>query len=82
VSRVTSASIRALMYIFHALRTDAPEDSDAALRSGMKAGTFRSRHLKLARPIPHIREVLCLAGVNNFLEIYDTLPAAIDSFQA
>lgn len=80
VSYVSSAGIRALNYIFHALRTSAPEDSDEIMRRGLKAGTYRSPHLKLARPTPRVKDILCLAGVDTFIEIHDTLHAAVASF--
>ncbi len=36
VSYMSSAGIRALNHIFHAMRTDAPEDSDRAIKDGMR----------------------------------------------
>ena len=81
VTYLSSAGIRALNHIFHAMRTDAPEDSDTAIRNGMKQGTYRSPHLKLARPQPRVQQVLMLSGVNQFLEIHEDVPAAIRSFQ-
>ena len=81
VSYMSSSGIRAINHIFHALRTDLPQDSDAAIREGMRAGTYRSPHLKLARPQPRVHEVLKLSGVNQFLEIHEDVPKAIDSFK-
>lgn len=77
---ISSAGLRVIMYLFHALRTDAPEDSDLVMRDGLRAGTYRSPHLKLARPQPRVRQVLELAGLAQFLEIYDTLADAVASF--
>jgi anti-anti-sigma regulatory factor len=37
-------------------------------------------HLKLAGPIPAIRETLEIAGVTQSVEIYDTLDEAVASF--
>ena len=82
VSYMSSAGIRALNHIFHAMRTDAPEDSDRAIKDGMKQGTYRSPHLKLARPQPRVQQVLSLAGVNQFIEIHTDVQAAITSFSA
>jgi len=48
----------------------------------MKAGTYRSPHVKLARPTPRVSEVLNLAGINLFIEIHDDLQTAIGSFKA
>ena len=82
VPYIRSAAFRAIYYMFYALRTDATEDSDEAIRDGMQAGTYRSPHLKLARPTPRVEEVLKLAGTDQLLEIYDDLQTALASFQS
>jgi anti-anti-sigma factor len=38
------------------------------------------RHLKLAAPIPAIRDMLDIAGVTQYIEIYDTVEDAVASF--
>lgn len=40
----------------------------------------RGRHLKLANPIPAIREMLDISGVTQYVEIYDSVEAAVNSF--
>jgi anti-anti-sigma factor len=37
-------------------------------------------HLKLAGPIPPIRDMLQIAGITQFIEIYDTVDDAVASF--
>ena len=37
-------------------------------------------HLKLAGPIPSIREMLGIAGITQFIEIHDTVDEAVASF--
>lgn len=37
-------------------------------------------HLKLAGAIPPIREMLQIAGITQFIEIYDTVDEAVASF--
>ena len=37
-------------------------------------------HLKLAGPLPAIREMLEVAGITQFIEIYDTVDEAVASF--
>jgi len=39
-----------------------------------------AKHLKLAGPIPYIREMLGIAGITQFIEIYDTVDEAVASF--
>jgi len=40
----------------------------------------KTRHLKLAGLIPSIREMLDVAGITQFIEIYDTVDEAVASF--
>ena len=40
----------------------------------------KAKHLKLAGPIPYIREMLGIAGITQFIEIYDTVDEAVASF--
>ncbi len=79
VPRISSAAFRAFHFIFHVMRTDAPEDSDEAMRAGMRAGTYRSRHLAIARPTARVKELLQLAGIPHFIAVYDELPMALDA---
>ncbi len=38
------------------------------------------RHLKIANPTAHIREVLEVAGVTQYIEVYNTIEEAVASF--
>lgn len=80
VGYVSSAGIRALNHIFQLLRTNAPGESDEAVRLGINAGTFKSPHLKLAHLNRRVSEALKIAGVDMFLEFHPDLDAAIASF--
>jgi len=42
--------------------------------------TDKTKHLKLAGPMPSIREMLQIAGITQFIEIYDTVDEALASF--
>ena len=42
--------------------------------------TDNATHLKLAGPIPPIREMLEIAGITQFIEIYDSVDEAAASF--
>ena len=39
-----------------------------------------TKHLKLAGPIPYLREMLDVSGVTQYIEIYDTVEEAVASF--
>jgi anti-anti-sigma factor len=38
------------------------------------------KHLKIANPMPYIREMLDISGVTQYIEIYDTVDEAVASF--
>ena len=38
------------------------------------------KHLKIANPMPYIRETLEIAGVTEYIEIYHTVDEAVASF--
>lgn len=40
----------------------------------------RGKHLKLAGPIPEMRDMLDISGVTQYIEIYDTVEDAVASF--
>ena len=80
VPYMSSAGIRVLNSLFSMLRGDTPAESDAAMKQGLRDGTFKSPHLKLVNPTRHVREVLSMAGFDMFLEIHPNLKDALASF--
>ena len=80
VPYISSAGIRILNSLFSMLRGDTPAESDAAMKQGLRDGTFKSPHLKLVNPTRHVREVLSMAGFDMFLEIHPNLKDALASF--
>lgn len=40
----------------------------------------RGKHLKLANPIPPIRDMLDISGVTQYIEIYDSVDEAVASY--
>ena len=40
----------------------------------------QGKHLKLANPIPPIRDMLDISGVTEYLEIYDSVDEAVASY--
>jgi hypothetical protein len=82
VPYMSSQGLRGLHFIYTLLRTDAPGESDQAVKTGIAAGTFKSPHLKLFGPTDKTLEVLKITGYDMFLEIYakDKFNQAIASF--
>ena len=44
--------------------------------------TDRAKHVKVAAPMPYLREMLDVSGVTQYIEIYNTVDEAVASFQA
>jgi anti-anti-sigma factor len=42
--------------------------------------TDGKKHLKVAAPMPYLREMLDVSGVTQYIEIYDTVDEAVASF--
>ena len=61
---LTSVGIRTILAIYKMLA--GPDD--------------KVRHLKLVSPTPYVREVLSIAGLLDYIEIYDSLDEAVASF--
>ncbi|HET7375339.1 MAG TPA: STAS domain-containing protein [Anaerolineae bacterium] len=77
---MSSAGIRVLNHTFNELRGTLPQESDEAMKKGLRDGTFKSPHLKLLNPSPRVLEVLKMSGVDMFLEIHQDLTEAIASY--
>jgi anti-sigma B factor antagonist len=80
VPYVSSAGLRALHHIFTLLRSNAPAETDEAMSKGLRDGTFKSPHLKLAAPNVAVRELLKVSGFDMYLDIYRNVKDAVASF--
>ena len=81
VPYMSSQGLRALHSIYELLRkSDAPNESDEAVKQGIRAGTFSSPHLKLLNPSAKVVDVLHLTGYDMFIDSYRDRDAAIAAF--
>ena len=80
VRYISSYGIRGISQIFTWLR-DAPGGDDKVLLSkGVRDGTYKSHHLKLANPSQQVEKVLKMTGMDMFMEIHPDVQHAVDSF--
>jgi anti-anti-sigma regulatory factor len=76
VPSITSAGLRALLFIFKLLETEAISGNQT-----QEAGPpQKSAHLKLANPSDQIRLVLKTAGFDRYIAIYDSTEEALASY--
>ena len=80
VDYVSSAGLRAIHYIYTTLRDTSLDESDEAISKGIRAGTYKSRHLKLLNPSRDVQVVLKAAGFDMYIEIFNNLQKAVASF--
>ena len=80
VPYMATSGLRALHAIYMLLRSNAPEETDDAIKSGIAAGTYMSPHLKLLNPSAHVLEALKASGYDMFLEIHRNQKQALASF--
>jgi ABC-type transporter Mla MlaB component len=80
VPYISSAGLRALHHIFTLLRSNTPAETDEAMSKGLRDGTFKSPHLKLAAPNAAVRELLKVSGFDMYLDIHRDVTEAVASF--
>jgi anti-anti-sigma regulatory factor len=77
---MSSAGLRALNSLFYRLRAFEPEGSDEEMKQGIRDGTFRSQHLKLAGVNKDIRQTLEISGLDMYIDVQPDVPTALASF--
>jgi hypothetical protein len=78
VPYISSAGLRTIHTIYMLLRdADAGEKPTA---EGIASGSYKSPHLKLVKPSKNALKALSTAGYDMFLDIHDSIPAAVASF--
>lgn len=80
VPYISSAGLRALHQVYMLLRSDSANDNDQDVSKGIRAGTYKSPHLKLLKPSQNAVKALSVSGYDMFLEIHKTLADAVASF--
>ena len=79
---VSSAGLRALHQLFNQLRLSDPDNqlSEADVRRGISAGTYKSPHIKLLNLSKETKTAFELSGFDMFIETFDDREDAIASF--
>jgi hypothetical protein len=80
VPYVGSAGIRAVNQIYNWLRELPDGEDEAALATGLRDGTFKSRRLKLANLSKQALKTFSTSGIDMFIEIHNDLRKALASF--
>jgi len=79
---VSSFGLRALYRLYNRLRSLHPdaELSEAGVRQGISAGTYKSPHLKLLNLSKEASPSFKMGGFDMFIETFDDMKTALASF--
>src|SRR5215211_7304247 len=79
---VSSAGLRALHQLFNQLRLSDPDNqlSEADVRRGISAGTYKSPHIKLLNLSKETKTAFELSGFDMFIETFSNKEDALASF--
>jgi anti-anti-sigma factor len=79
---VSSAGLRALHAVSNELRARNPNAnlSDEQMKKGIRAGTYKSPHLKLLNLSPQTKTAFETSGFDMYIETFTDRKAAIASF--
>ena len=77
---MSSAGLRALNTIFYKLRSLVPDRSEEEMKQGIRDGTYRSAHLKLAGANKDVRQVLETTGFDMYLDNLPDVKTALAAF--
>jgi len=79
---MSSAGLRALQNIFNQLRKlhSDEELNDEEMYKGIRAGTYKSPHLKILGLSANVKQAFELSGFDTFIETFTDLKKAIASF--
>ena len=80
VPSITSAGLSAILAIYKILGQDTSGEGGDPPSPEPPGQPGRSRHLKLLKPLPHVRQVLAVAGLDQYLDIYDSAEEALAAF--
>ena len=82
VPYVSSAGLRTIYTIFLDLRAVHPEEnlSEAEIEKAARAGTYKSPYLKLLNVSDGVQGVFQMGGFDRYIETYNDLKTAIDTF--
>jgi anti-anti-sigma factor len=80
VQFMSSRGLQVINHIFARLRERYPDVPEAEMRAGINAGTYKFPYLKLCNLSANVRKVLGMAGFDMYLEVHDSVDAAVASF--
>jgi anti-anti-sigma factor len=80
VDYMSSAGLRVIHGLFNKLRQIHQDANDEELRNKMKSGAYKSPYIKVVNLSSSLKELFELSGFETYIEVYDDVEKAIQSF--
>ena len=77
---ISSAGLRAIHQTHTDLRKFSPKETGTMIMRGVRDGTYKSEHLKIATTNANILELFKTSGFDMYIEIFKTVEEAAAAF--
>ncbi|MFN3491323.1 MAG: STAS domain-containing protein [Anaerolineales bacterium] len=80
VPYISSAGLRVIHNLFNRLRMLHKDANDEELRKRMSAGAYKSPYIKIVNLSKRAKESFELGGFETYIEVYNDIEKAVNSF--
>lgn len=80
VSFMSSIGIRIINILYYDLHPRGSEAEQKLISEQIRSGKYKAPHLKILCPTDSVQKVMNMAGIDQFIGIYDTEQEALNSF--
>lgn len=80
ISFMSSIGIRILNALYFQLHPRESQEKEAEISARIHSGEYRAPHLKLLCPSENVAKVLKMAGMDQYIEIFEEEAQAVDAF--
>ena len=80
VSFMSSIGIRIINVLYYDLHPRGSETQQQERADQIRSGEYKAPYLKILCPRENVKRVLTMAGINEYIEIFDDETAALQSF--
>lgn len=80
VSFMSSIGIRIINILYYDLHPRGSEEEQKKISERIRNGKYKAPHLKILCPSENVQKVMRMAGINEYISIFDSEQEALNSF--
>lgn len=80
VSFMSSIGIRIINILYYDLHPRGSEEEQKKISEQIRNGNYKAPHLKILCPSENVQKVMRMAGINEYISIFDSEQEALNSF--